>query len=80
MRHLADIANIEEYLRVAHEQTTLVHDTLVGRDTHPLFDDKIHDPFDYYLAMEIERITGAIIHLKLNVESYIDFNKDVLIS
>lgn len=66
MKH-ADLAYISEHLDEARNHISLCGDTLTGRDTYPLVADKIVEPFAFYLAIEIERMMGAITQMTNNV-------------
>jgi hypothetical protein len=45
---------------------------MVGRDTYPIIDDSA-TPFDIYFCTELERIRGALIHLKDQTTYYREF-------
>jgi hypothetical protein len=64
----ADLISIKTHLDDGRHHVSCAADILVGRDTYPLNDDKIHDPFAFYVALEIERINGAITQLESNVK------------
>ncbi len=67
MQH-ADLAYIDEHLDAARNTISLCGDILTGRDTYPLVADKIVEPFAFYLAIEIERMMGAITQMHNNVK------------
>ncbi len=54
----------------ALDATGTVVDQLVGRDTYPLWEDDVGDPFAFYVASEIERIRSALTGLQSTVEQY----------
>lgn len=64
----ADLNTIKDHLDNGRHHVSCAADILTGRDTYPLNDVDISDPFAFYVALEIERINGAITQLESNVK------------
>ena len=62
-------AEILQTLTHAKAHALTVQELLVGRDTHPLVDEGISDPFAYFVALESRRILDQLAALADHVEN-----------
>lgn len=54
----------------AKEQMGIFNEILVGRNTHPLFDEAIHNPSEYYLAMRGFRLYRELCSLVEELDEF----------
>lgn len=66
-----DAQYIKGYMDDALSAATYASETLTGRDTHPLIDEKIHDPFAYFVALRIEEIETLTRSLRDHLHNYL---------
>lgn len=77
MMNSEDLTYMVNRLDDARHEITCCAETLVGRDTYPIIDDTINTPFAFYVAIEIERIVGAITQLQSNVRLSAEEARDI---
>lgn len=65
------LKEIIKQLQAGGDQVAVVHDLMVGRDSHPLWDNKIHGPFEYFVALETTRILDQINALTVHCHNYL---------
>lgn len=77
MRDPAGLKELENELQESLDHASHCCDLMVGRDTYPLIDDSA-SPFDIYFCTELERIRGALSHLKDQTGFYREWCQDTL--
>lgn len=64
---------IHKHLKTSLEELSLVHDVLVGRDTHPLFDTST-TPMRQHVVTSVETVGAILNQLTDTVKEYIEYN------
>ena len=66
-----ELAEIFKHLKAAQMELSYINDTLVGRDTHPLYDDVETSPMRMFIATQVHQMISQTEGIGVTIEDYV---------